>query len=438
MAKPSKPSKPKRIGRRVAIVDGLRTPFCKAGTEFGRLTSLDLSKVAVQELLARTEIDPKEIDMLVYGNVVPTVAAANVAREVVFAADLPREIHATTVMRACASSIESTTNAANAIALGNAEVAITGGVDCLSDVPILFSRSFSDALVKASRAKTLPDKLKAFADIRPKHLLPVPPAIGERSTGKTMGQHAEAMAKENGISRKEQDEFALRSHMLAAAGTEDGRLTAELAPVYIPEKGKAVTADNHIRPDTTYEALSKLRPAFDKKYGSVTAGNSCPVTDGAAALLVMSEEKAKALGYEPLGYIRGYANAAVDPKWQLLIGPTFATARVLERTGLTLKDMDLVDFHEAFAAQILSNVKAMASRAFAEEHLGRGEPVGEIDMDRFNVMGGSIALGHPFAATAGRQIVTVLNELKRRGQNLALIAQCAAGAMGAAMVLERE
>jgi acetyl-CoA acyltransferase len=429
---------PTRIGRRVAIIAGLRTPFCKANTEYNDLTSQDLGVAVVQELLARSELDPREIDTLVYGNVVPTVAAPNVAREIVLATNLPKSIHATTVMRACASSTEATTSAANAIALGDSDVALVGGVDCLSNVPILFSRTFADALIAASKAKSLAEKLKSFSAIRPKDLLPVPPSISERSTGLTMGQHAEAMAKENGISRREQDEFTLRSHRLAATATEDGRLPAELIPVYLPRAKRAVTKDNHIRPDSTLEALSKLKPVFDKKYGSVTAGNACPVTDGASAMLIMSEEKARSLGYEPLGYIRGYAYTAVDPNWQLLIGPTFAVAKVLDRTGLTLKDLDLIDMHEAFAAQVLSNLKAMASKKFAEERLGRGTPVGEIDMDRFNIMGGSIAIGHPFAATACRQIVSVLHELKRRGKNLGLVTQCAAGGMGAAMILERE
>ncbi len=422
----------------MAIIDGLRTPFCKAGTDLGKTTSIELGAAVVQELVAKTEIDPEQIDSLVYGNVVPSVAAPNVAREVVLSTDLPRQIHATTVMRACASSTEATTHAGNAIALGTSEVAIVGGVDCLSDVPILFSRKFSESLVAASRARSLQDRLKAFAAIRPKDLLPVPPSISERSTGKTMGQHAEAMAKENGISREEQDAFALRSHELAAAATEDGRLPAEIAPVYLRKKGKAVFRDNHIRGDSTLEAMARLRPAFDKKYGSVTAANACPITDGASALLLMNAAKAKALGYEPLGYIRAHGYAAVDPQWQLLMGPTFASAKALDNAGLTLADMDLVDMHEAFAAQVLSNVKAMGSRKFAEEKLGRSEALGEIDMDRFNVCGGSIALGHPFAATAGRQMVTVLHELKRRGEQFGLITQCAAGAMGAAIILERE
>lgn len=424
--------------RRVAVVDGVRTPFCKAGGEFGRLTSMDLGRSAVQALMARTEVDPHEIEAMVYGNVVPSVRAPNVAREVVIAAGLPAHIHATTVMRACASSTESTTSAANAIALGQYDVAITGGVDCLSDVPIMFSRSFSDALVAASRSKTMAGRLRAFAAIKPKDLLPVPPAIAERSTGKSMGWHAEMMAKKNGISRRAQDEFALRSHHKAAAAIADGRIPQEVAPVHLYKQNRAVSEDNHVRPDTTLEALNRLRPVFDKKYGSVTAGNACPVTDGASALLLMAEDKAKALGYQPLGYIRGYANAAVDPHWQLLIGPTFAMAKALDNTGLSLADIDLVDIHEAFAAQVLSNTQAIESKTFAEEHLGRSEALGEIDWDAFNVAGGSIALGHPFAATAGRQIVTVLRELRRRGQNLGIIAQCAAGAMGAALVLERE
>lgn len=423
--------------RRVAIVAGLRTPFCKAGTEYARLTSEDLGTAVVRELVVRSGIDPQEIDAMVYGNVVPTVAAPNVAREIVLRADLPRHIHATTVMRACASSTEATTSAAAQIALGVYDSAIVGGVDCLSDVPILFSRHFSDALVKASRARTLPERLKAFSVIRPKDLTPVPPAIAERSTGKTMGQHAEDMAKLNNISRADQDAVAARSHQRAAAGVADGRIPAEIAPVYLADEKRAVTADNHIRPDSSVEALSKLRPVFDKRYGTVTAGNACPVTDGASAMLIMAEDKAKVLGLEPLGFIKAWAYAAVDPEWQLLIAPTFATARVLERSGLALKDLDLIDMHEAFAAQVLSNTQAMQSKKFAEEHLNRSQALGEIDMERFNVMGGSIALGHPFAATASRQMVTVLHELRRRDGQLGLVTQCAAGGMGAALILER-
>ena len=428
----------KRLGRRVAIVAGLRTPFCKAGTDLASLTAIDLGKAAVWELLQRTEIDPKEIDAMVYGNVVPYPIAPNIAREVLLSLDLPGHIQATTVMRACASGTEATAQAANSIALGYTDCAIVGGVDSLSDVPILLGKKLTDTLVKASRAKGFQAQLKLFSQIRPADLTPRPPAIAERSTGKSMGWHAEAMAKLNEISREAQDELAYQSHARAYAATQDGRLPAEIAPVYIPKTGKAVTEDNHIRSDSTVAALAKLRPVYDKKYGSVTAGNACPITDGASAMLIMAEEKAKALGYEPMGYVTTHAFAAVDPHWQLLIGPTFAVSRALEQAGLKLSDIDLFDIHEAFAAQVLSNMKALASESFAREHLGRSEAVGEVDPERFNVCGGSIAMGHPFAATAGRQIVTVLNELKRRGGQYGLVTQCAAGAMGGAMILERE
>ncbi len=428
----------KKRGRRVAIVAGLRTPFCKAGTDLARLTAIDLGKAAVWELLQRTEVEADDIDFMVYGNVVPNPITPNVAREILLGLDLPGHIHATTVMRACASSTEATSQAANAIALGYHDCAIVGGTDSLSDVPILLGKRLTDTLVKASRAKGLKAKLQLFAEIRPKDLTPRPPAIAERATGKSMGQSAEAMAKLNEISREAQDELACQSHLKAHAATEDGRLPAEIAPVYIPRTGKAVAEDNHIRGDSSVEALAKLRPVFDKKYGSVTAGNACPITDGASALLIMAEEKAKALGYEPMGYITTHAYAAVDPHWQLLIGPAFATSAALQQAGLELGDIDLFDIHEAFAAQVLSNMKALASKKFAQEHLGRKEAVGEVDPERFNVCGGSIAMGHPFAATGGRQIVTVLNELKRRGGQYGLVTQCAAGAMGGAMILERE
>lgn len=425
------------VGRRVAIITGVRTPFCKAHTEFKKCTSLDLGKSVVQELLLRADIQPAEIDMLVFGNVLPMLASPNVAREIVLGTNLPKGVHATTVMRACASSTEATTHAANAIALGHSDAAIVGGVECLSDIPILFSRNVSEALVLANKAKTFSDKLKAFLKIRPKDLLPIPPALAERSTGKTMGQSAEAMAKENGISREDQDAFALMSHKRAAAATEDGRLPEEIAPVYLYKENRSVTQDNHIRKDTTIEALSQIKPAFDKQHGTVTAGNSCPMTDGASAMLLMAEDKAKSLGYTPMGYIRDYAYAATDPHYQLLIGPAFAIPKVLERAQMRLRDMDLVDMHEAFAAQVLSNVNALASKTFAETRLGRSQPVGEIDMNTFNALGGSIAIGHPFAATGCRQMITMLNELKRRGQQFALVSQCAAGAMGAAILLER-
>jgi acetyl-CoA acyltransferase len=276
-----------------------------------------------------------------------------------------------------------------------------------------------------------------FSRVRLKDLVPVTPAIAEPSTGESMGQSAEKMAKENGISRDAQDRVALMSHERAAAGTADGRLTAEIAPWFGgPGMDQVQSSDNGIRSDTSLEALAQLKPVFDRRYGSVTAGNSSPLTDGAAAVLLMSEDKARALGYRPLATIRSYAVAAVDPGWQLLMGPAYAVPRALDRAGITWKDLGLVEIHEAFAAQVLSNVQAWGSRAWAEK-LGRPAPVGEVDWSRTNVMGGSIAIGHPFGATGARLVTTLANEMQRRDVQFGLISICAQGGMGLAMVLER-
>jgi len=425
----------KGMGRRVAIVEGCRTPFAKSGTAFKDLSAVELGKVAVRELISRTNLDVKEIDHLVYGTVVQSVQEPNIAREVLLGSGIPPTVPAFTVGRACASSNQAITSAADHIALGLADVAIAGGAESLTDVPILFSDQMRDALVKASKARSVGERVKAFAGIRPQHLAPITPAIAEPTTGLTMGESAELMAQENGISREEQDRWALRSHQLAWKATEDGRLTREIAPVYVD--GEAITRDNGIRSDTSLEKLSQLRPAFDRKFGTVTAGNASPLTDGASAVLVMSEEKAKALGYEPLGYIRSYAYAALAPDDQLLQGPVFATPVALERAGLSMKDIALMDIHEAFAAQVLSNLQWLQSKKIAQERLGLSEAVGVPDEARINVMGGSIAVGHPFGATGGRITVTLLNELKRRGEQFGLLTVCAAGAMGIAMVVER-
>ena len=422
------------IGRRVAIVEGCRTPFAKANTAFRELSAVDLGKVAVRELISRANLDVKEIDHVIYGTVIQSVQEPNIAREVSLGSGIPASVPSFTVGRACASSSQAITSGADQIALGMADVVVAGGAESLTDVPILFSDEMRDALVAASKARSIPDRVKAFAGIRPRHLAPITPAIAEPTTGLTMGQSAEKMAQETGITREEQDRWALRSHQLAWAGSEDGRLTREIAPVYVD--GSAVTRDNGIRGDTSLEKLAQLRPAFDRQYGTVTAGNASPLTDGASAVLLMSEEKARALGYQPLGYIRGYAYAALAPSDQLLQGPVFAVPVALERAGITMKDVELLDMHEAFAAQILSNLQWLDSKKIAQERLGLSEAIGHPQEDRINVMGGSIAIGHPFGATGGRITVTLLNEMRRRGVGLGLMTVCAAGAMGFAMVVE--
>ena len=423
-------------GRRVAIVAGLRTPFARSGTSLRSVSAEDLGRAVVSELIARTQLDGTLVDALVFGTVVPSVLAPNIAREVALIPALPKNVQAFSVSRACASANQAITDAGDQIALGHADVAIAGGAESLSNVPILHSRGLSDILVAASKAKSLGARLSAFSRIRPKDFIPVTPAIAEPSTGETMGQSAEKMAKLNHIPRDEQDQFALRSHRLAAAGTQEGRLTAEIMPFYVPPKfDKWETSDNGIRTDTSIEQLAALKPVFDRKYGTVTAGNASPLTDGAAAVLLMSEEKARDLGYKPIAFIRSYAYAAIDPGEQLLQAPVLAAPVALKRAGLTLADIDLIEMHEAFAAQVLSNLRGLESPYWAER-AGFSKPVGTVDRSKLNVMGGSISIGHPFGATGARIVTTMSNELHRRGAQFGLITVCAAGGMGCAMVLE--
>jgi acetyl-CoA acyltransferase len=388
---------------------------------------VDLARWAARELLERSEIDPAEIDEVIFGQVVPSALVPNVAREVSLLPQLPKEIPAFSLNRACASATQAISAAVDQIVLGHADVILAGGTESLSDIPILASRPLADILVELSRAKSLGARIGVLAKLRPRHLVPVAPAIAEPSTGESMGQSAEKMAKENGISREEQDRWALRSHQLAAAGTADGRLTAEIAPWLPAKNGRpAVTSDNGIRSDTTLEQMARLKPVFDRTYGSVTAANSSPLTDGASAVLVMSEAKARALGYEPLAFVRSYAVAAVDPGWQLLQAPVWAVPMALERAGIQWSHLGLIEIHEAFAAQVLSNLKGFAEKGW------------DINEDIINVMGSSIAIGHPFGATGGRIVTTLANEMKRRDVEFGLVSVCAQGGMGFAMVLERK
>jgi len=419
------------------VVAGLRTPFARSGTVLQDATAVQMARHAARELLYRTNLDGREVDEIILGQVIPSVLAPNVAREVSLLPQFPRTIPAYSLNRACASAGQAITNAHDQILMGHAEVILAGGVESLSDIPILHSRQFSRILMAASKAKSLGARLGAFSRVRLRDLKPVAPAIAEPSTGESMGQSAEKMAKENGISRDAQDRLALLSHQRAAAGTADGRLTAEIAPWFGGAAMDQISeSDNGIRTDTSLEALAQLRPVFDRRYGSVTAGNSSPLTDGASVVLMMSEEKARALGYRPLVTIRSYAVAAVDPGWQLLMGPAYAVPKALDRAGIGWKELGLVEIHEAFAAQVLSNVQAWGSKSWAER-LGRSQPIGEVDWNITNVMGGSIAIGHPFGATGARLVTTMANEMQRRAVQFGLISICAQGGMGLAMVLER-
>jgi acetyl-CoA acyltransferase len=423
-------------GRRVAIVAGIRTPFTKQGTELSLLPARDLGKIVVSELLQRTGLDPGNIEQVVFGQVIPAPMAPNIAREVVLGAGIPASVDAYSVSRACATSYQTTVNLAESIMCGDIGCGISGGAESASDVPIMVSKPLARALLQASKARGLGQRLAAFKNVRIGDIVPAPPALKEPSSDYSMGEAAEKMARENGISRRSQDEFAHRSHINAGKNRAQGFFEDQIMPVFVPEDYQATCSDNLVRPDSDLENYADLKPVFDRRYGTVTAGNSSPLTDGAGALLLMREDRARAEGFVPLGYIKSYAFAAIDPNWQMLMGPSFATPVALDRAALTLADMDIIDMHEAFSAQVLSNTQAFESRRFARERLNREHPIGNIEWDRFNVSGGSISLGHPFAATGARQILQTLKELRRRNGQWGLCTACAAGGLGAAMVLE--
>jgi acetyl-CoA acyltransferase len=422
---------------KTAIVAGCRTPFLRSGTDFADLSAIELGKVAVREALARSGLRGTDVDHLVYGTVVHDTQAPNIAREVGLAV-LPKTVPAVSVSRACASANQAIADATQLIESGHADVVIAGGAESLSRIPITVSDRLAKSLVQASKGKSLGARLSPFRRIRPRDLVPVAPAIAEPSTGETMGAAAERMAKENGISRKDQDTWALRSHRLAAGGVADGRIPAEVTPVYLPPAyADVISADNGIRTDTTAEALARLRPVFDREHGTVTAGNASPLTDGASAVVLMNGERARAEGIPPLAWVRSWAWTALDPGGQLLQGPAYAAPLALDRAGLSMRDIGLMEMHEAFASQVLSNLQGLASRKFAREELGRSHAVGHPDVEVINVMGGSISIGHPFGATGGRLTMTLVHEMARRDVQFGLVTVCAAGGMGFAMVLER-
>jgi acetyl-CoA acyltransferase len=425
-------------GDRIAIVAGLRTPFAKLATYFHGVPAVDLGKMVVNELLVRNDVNPKEVDQVVYGQVVQMPEAPNIAREIVLGTGMDIHTDAYSVSRACATSFQSTVNVLESMMAGTVDVGIAGGADSASVSPIGVSKKLGRALVDLQKAKTLGQRWNIFKKLGIKDLLPVPPAVAEYSTGLSMGQTAEQMAKSHGITREEQDAFAHRSHSRAAESWNEGKLANEVMTAYAePFKG-ALEKDNNVRFDSKLDSYAKLRPVFDKKHGSVTAANATPLTDGASAVLMMTESKAKALGYKPLGYIKSYAFTAIDVWEDMLMGPSYATPLALDRAGMTLNDLTLIEMHEAFSAQTLSNVKMFASDKFAKEKLNRSKATGEIDMDKFNVMGSSLAYGHPFAATGTRMITQMLNELNRRGGGTGLLTACAAGGLAASMVVETE
>jgi acetyl-CoA acyltransferase len=423
--------------RRAVIVAGTRTPFVKAFKEFLKLDTIALGDAAVAGLLKNTGIGRSEIDAIVWGGVILPGLAPNVAREIALDLKLPASVEGMTCTRACASGLQAVTLAAAQIERGEADVVIAGGSDSTSNAEVALPQKAVHALAPMAFGKAGPKEvLGVLSQLMPiTDILPKMPKIAERTTGQVMGESAEEMARRNDITRQAQDEFAARSHHRAAEAIASGRLREELTPVEL-RNGHVVAGDTLVRGDTSVERLAKLRPAFAKN-GTLTAGNSSPLTDGASAVLLMSEEKAKALGYTPLAYLRSWAYVGVDPADQLLMGPALAMPKALERAGLSLDKMDLVDMHEAFAAQVLSVLKMLGSDAFARERMGLDKAIGEVDPEILNVYGGSVALGHPFGATGARMVTTMANELAQTGKQFALLGICAAGGLGAGAVLER-
>lgn len=421
--------------RKVVVIDGARTPFLRSGTDYMDLMSYELGKFAIKGLLQKTGIDPKQVDTVIMGTTISNVKTGNVAREAAITAGIPNVTPCHTVTQACISANKAITSAFEAIQLGHADVAIAGGVDCVSDAPILFNRPMRKKLYKAQKLKGFGEILKFVLSLRPADFKPEAPAVAEFLTNRTMGQDCEMLAGNYQVGRKEQDEFAARSHQLAGKAAE--HLAKEITQVEIAPNFKPIKIDNGVRGDTTVEKISKLKPAFIKEHGTITAANASFLTDGATAVLLMTEEKAKELGLKPKAVIVDYTFTASRLEDELLLGPTYAISKLLKKTGLTFADIDVFELHEAFAGQVLANLKCLASDEFAKKNLGRDKAVGEIPMDKLNLWGGSLSLGHPFGATGGRLITTAANRLHHENGKYALLAACAAGAHGHAMIIER-
>jgi acetyl-CoA acetyltransferase family protein len=414
---------------RIAIVDGVRTPFVKAWTDFEDMSVYELGRVAARELLERTALDPGKVDEVIFGSVAQSPEASNVARIISIMAGIPREKPAYTVSRNCASGFESVTSAFEKINSGLDEIVIAGGAESMSNIPLIYTREATKIFLKLSRSKSPLERLRYLLSFRPRHFLN--PVIGlqlglsDIICGLNMGQTAEVLAKEYGITRKEQDEFALTSHKRALLAKE--KLKEEIVPVIRgPKYDKAVENDNGVRENISMEDLSKLKPYFDRYSGTVTIGNSCQVTDGACAVLVMKEEKAKDSGFTPLGFIRAYAYVGVEPS-KMGIGPAFAIPEVLAKAKLKLSDIGLFEINEAFAAQVIACERQLAK-----------DKVGALNRDILNVNGGAIALGHPVGTTGSRLILTILKEMKRRNLKLGLASLCVGGGQGAAVIVERD
>ncbi len=425
------------MSRDVVVVDGVRTPYAKANTDLKNVPAQDLGRIVAVELLARTAFDPKELDEVIFGNIAQPPDAVNVARVASLRAGIPQSVPAFTVNRLCGSGLEAVVEAAYRIASGQAEAILAGGIESMSNIPFLYSRESQEVFTEVFTAKGAPSRIAAAAKFRPRHFKPdigLQMGLTDAVCGLNMGETAEVLAKEHGITREEQDAFALRSHQRVT--TARARLAEEIVPVPIPPKYDAVALqDNGVRDNQTLEALAKLRPFFDRKFGTVTAGNSSQITDGGAATLVMSASAAKSRGYAPLAKIRGFAFCALEPE-RMGLGPAVATPLALKRAGVSWEDIGLVEINEAFAAQVLACARVFPSAAWHAKY-ATGGPIGEIDWEKTNVNGGAVALGHPVGSSGNRLVLTLAKEMRRRGTQFGLATMCIGGGQGGAIVLEQ-
>lgn len=427
--------------RDVVIVDGTRTPFVKSGTKFNEVHAAELGRVALKELIARTNLDVNLVDEVIIGNTGSPSDAVNISRVVSLNAGIPQRVSAHTVHRNCASAMESIATGFDKIKAGTADVVIAGGTESMSNMPLMFTKEFANTFGKFAMAKTFGQKMGALKELKLAYLKPrvaIVEGLTDPFCGLNMGQTAEVLAKEFHISRKEQDEFALLSHQKAVAATKSGRLKEEIVPFFMAPKYKEVVSDDiGPRDGQTIEALAKLKPYFDKRYGTVTVGNACPITDGAAMVLLMSREKAESLGYKPKIVLKSYGFAGLEPE-RMGLGPVYSTPVALKRAGLELKDMNIIELNEAFAAQVLACTKAFASDKFAQEKLGLSKKMGEVDPAKLNINGGAIALGHPVGATGSRLVVTLMKEmLKQSDAQFGLATLCIGGGQGGSVILEK-
>jgi len=419
--------------RNVVVVDGCRIPFTTDGSAYKNYLAVDLQRFALKGLLTKTALDPKLIDHLYCGTVIQETRTSNIAREAAMGAGIPVSVPAHTVTMACISSSMAITTGAEKILAGAADIVVAGGVETFSDVPIRFSKPIRSRLLQFNKVwkKNKQAGLMLFRGLGLKDLAPEAPAIANYTTGEVMGNSSDRLAAKFGVTRKECDEFAVLSHHRAAKAHADGLYKDEIIPV----EGK--TEENGIKADTSLEKMAKLNPAFVKPHGTHTAANSSYLTDGASASLIMSEEMALKLGYKPKAYIRAWEYVGQDPFEELLLGPTFATHKVLQKMKLNLSDIGVIEFHEAFAGQVLANMAAMASDKFCKERMGRGEKLGIFDMAKTNTLGGSLSIGHPFGATGSRLVTTAANRLQRENQRFALLTACADGGLAHACILEK-